>query len=152
MVQKTKPRTVAWRTEKGGNPTPIGRSLHCWKCKSKVAKWMASFSVGTLQTCDGCLQLARTAEMKWEVGSPARKKAQNRERQMKFEKRKAWVQGGVAATGQGTICAVTLKAFSMREAPVKTIRNQAHYVSSLAPIIDCTNSDKHGELAEKVLA
>ncbi len=101
LVQKTKPRIVSWRTERGGNPTPFGRSLNCWKCKSRPAKWMASFSIGTLQTCDVCLELARKAEVKWEEGSPARIKAENLERRKQFENRKAWIQGGGGGNGTG---------------------------------------------------
>ena len=36
--------------------------------------------------------------------------------------------------------------------PVKTIRNQAHSVSSRVTIIDHSGSEKRSELAEKVLA
>lgn len=36
--------------------------------------------------------------------------------------------------------------------PVKTIRNQAHSVSSRVTIIDHSGSEKRSELAEKVLS
>ena len=93
---------VFWRTDGGGNPTvAVQLSLQCWNCRVSPAAYLASLSIGRVQTCILCLKQAQLAERKWKQDAPSRKLTEARERNYQFAFRRAKVQGGGGGNGTG---------------------------------------------------